>query len=224
MIYRICHRKCKTNNPDGYKNLYVGNAYNCENKDNINELNAFLNEATGIYYLWKNCNDKIIGQIQYRKHLDNDGILKYSDIEKLLKKYDIITTTPYIVGNGIYLNLRGEIGTPINQRTLDKYYKLLCEIEPSLEEYLNTCYFNPGDMFITTKELYNKYCEWVFPIMIPLTKRFIKEDMEANNKNRFMAYIFERLLTYWINKNNLKVKTFDYVITSDRLKETEVVE
>lgn len=223
MIYRISHRKCETPKISGYKDLYVGDVCDYLDKDNINHLNPFLNEATGIYYLWKNCNDEIIGQIQYRKHLDENGKpIPYKRVKELLKEYDIITTTPYVVGNGIYLNLRGEIGNEINQRTLDKYYYLLCEIEPELKDYFDTTWFNCGDMFIMKKELYDKYCEWIFPIMIPLTEQFVEEDMEINNKNRFMAYIFERLLTYWVNKNNLKVKTFDYVITNDRLPATEV--
>lgn len=223
MIYRICHRECETPKIEGYKDLYVGDLCNYLDEDNINYLNPFLNEATGMYYIWKNCNDEIKGQIQYRKHLsDNGEALSYDKIKELLNEYDIVTTTPYAVGNGIYLNLRSEIGNDINKKTLDKYYYKLCEIEPELKEYFNTTSFSPGNMFACRKEIYDNYCEWVFSIMIPLTKQFIKEDMKINNKNRFMAYIFERLLTYWVKKNNLKIITFDYKITGDRLPVTEV--
>lgn len=216
MIYIIKHKEIETPKIEGYKELGVGECFK-GNKDNINSLNPYINELTGVYDIWKNCKDEIKGQIQYRKHLDDEGsFLSYGKAKELLNDYDIITTTPYVVGNGIYKNLRGEIGEEPIKQVLDKYYYRLIEIEPELEEYFKTYYFNPGNMFICKKEIYDAYCEWLFPIMIPLAEQFKKEDLSCV-KTRMMGYIGERLLTYWINKNNLKVKTFDYLITGERL-------
>lgn len=216
MIYIIKHKEVETPKIKGYKELGVGECFK-GNKNNINGLNSYLNEMTGMYDIWKNYKDEIKGQIQYRKHLDDEGsFLSYNKAKDLLNDYDIITTTPYVVGDGIYHNLRGEIGDESIKQVLDKYYYRLIEIEPKLEEYFNTYYFNPGNMFICKKEIYDAYCEWVFSIMIPLTEQFEKEDLSCG-KTRMMGYISERLLTYWLRKNNLKIKELNCVITGERV-------
>ena len=222
MIYIIKHRECETPKLRGYKDLYVGDMCDYLDKDNINHLNPYISEATASYYLWKHCKDKYVGQVHYRRFLlDNGKILEYSKALEYLKEYDILFAEPYRVGNGIYNNLRSEIGNDINKQTLDKYYDILCEKEPKLRDYFNQTWFYPRNMFVCKKELFNKYCEWIFSIIIPITEQFIKEDKEINQKNKLIGYLYERLFTYWIIKNNLKVKTFEYNETSDRLPITE---
>lgn len=216
MIYIIKHKEVKIPKIKGYKELGVGECFK-EHKDNINDLNPYINELTGVYDIWKNCKDDIKGQIQYRNHLEEDGnFLTYDRAKELLKDYDIITGNSYIVGNGIYKNLRGEIGNDKIKKTLDKYYYELIEIEPELEEYFKSACFNRSNMFICKKEIYDKYCEWLFSIIVPLTEQFIKEDLSCG-KIRMLGYLSERLLTYWINKNNLKVKELECVIVGDKI-------
>lgn len=221
MIYIIKHRECKTLELRGYKDLGVGAMFDgC--KDNINGLNPFLNEMTGMYDIWKNKRDEIKGQIQYRKHLEEDGeILTYDRIKRLLRDYDIITTKQYYVANGIYNNLRNEIGDTLIQKALDKYYRKLIEIEPELYDYFNLKSFYYGNMFICKREIYDDYCKWLFSIMLPLAEDFVNEDLHIG-KNRLLGYIGERLFTYYILKHNLNVKECDVVTTADRLDATEV--
>lgn len=216
MIYIVKYKECETPKIDGYIDLGVGECFKGD-KDNINYLNPYINELTAIYDIWKNKKDEIKGQIQYRKHLEEDNsFLSYEKVKELLNEYDIIATKQYVVGNGIYRNLRNEIGNEQIKKVLDKYYYELIEIEPELEEYFNSTSFHYGNMFICKKEIYDKYCEWIFKIMIPLAEQFVKEDLECG-KTRMMGYIDERLLTYYIRKNNLKVKKLDVVVTGDRL-------
>lgn len=66
-------------------------------------------------------------------------------------------------------------------------------------------------MFICNKDIYKQYCDWVFPLILPLFDK-IKTD-----KPRFMSYVVERLLTYWVKKNNLKAIELKYNETMDRL-------
>lgn len=216
MIYIVKHKECEVPEISGYIEIGVGECFK-SNKDNINYLNPYLNELTAIYDIWKNKKDEIKGQIQYRKHLEEDNsFLSYERTKELLNEYDIITTKQYVVSNGIYRNLRGEIGNEQIKKVLDKYYYELIEIEPELEDYFNSTSFYYGNMFICKKEVYDKYCEWVFKIMIPLAEQFVKEDLECG-KTRMMGYISERLLTYYIRKHNLKVKELDVVVTGERI-------
>lgn len=102
------------------------------------------------------------------------------------------------------------------KQVLDKYYYKLIEIEPELEEYFKSTCFNRSNMFICKKEIYDKYCKWLFSLIIPLCNEFIKEDLSCG-KIRMLGYLSERLLTYWINKNNLKIKELQCVITGDKI-------
>ena len=216
MIYIIKHKECETPKIDGYMDLGVGECFK-GNKDNINDLNLYINEMTGMYDIWKNHNDEIKGQIQYRKHLEENGeFLSYERAKELLNDYDIIATQEYVVRDGIYHNLRNEIGDEPIKQVLDKYYNMLIEKEPELEEYFKSTNFHVGNMFICKKEVYDAYCEWFFNIMLPLAREFAENDIKIG-KNRLLGYVGERLLTYWIRKNNLKVKELNCVITGGRL-------
>lgn len=212
MIYIVKHKEVETPKLKGYKDIGTGDLFK-GGKDNIEYISPYINEMSAMYDIWKNKKDEIKGQIQYRKHLAYNGeMLKYDDAKKLLEEYDMITTIPYKVKDGIYHNLRGEIGDEPIKQALDKYYRELCEIEPELYDYFNSTSFHYGNLFICKKEIYDAYCEWFFPIIIPLTEQFVNEDLGCG-KRRMMGYIGERLFTYWVRKHNLKVKELDVVIT-----------
>ena len=223
MIYIVKHRECETPKLKDYKDLYVGDMYKCKKKDNINHLNPYINELTALYYMWKNFDDEYIGLVHYRRFLldENEEILSFDKAKSLLNDYDILFAERYVVGNGIYPNLRSEIGTEINEKTLDKYYHKLCEQIPDLDYYFKNTYLYPRNMFVCKKELLDKYCEWLFPIIIPLTEEFIKEDRLVNEKDRLLGYMFERLFTYFILKNELRVLELKCNETMDRLPVTE---
>jgi len=209
MIYIIKHRECETPKLKGYKTLKVGDICDYLDEDNINHLNNQLSELTGIYQINK-YNDEIKGQVHYRRYfLDENGdVLSFDKAKELLKEYDIIITERYIVGDGIYHNLRREIG---DVDSLDRVYYKLIEINPDFKQYFDKTYFSPRQMFICNKKLYKKYCDWIFPLLLPIMDE-IKSD-----KPRFYSYIIERLLNYWIDMNNLKAIELPYNETGDRL-------
>lgn len=201
MIYIIKHKKYENPIPQNYKELYVGDLFN-ENEDNINYLNPYINEATAIYDIWKNYKDKIVGLCHYRRFFENNNsYLKFEDTKYILRDYDIIITSEVKFNKGIYEQLRSEIENP---DILDKYYNILCNKEPNLKKWFNYKSFNPKEMFVCKKEILDKYCEWLFPMIIPITEQFIKEDVEKVVNKRMIGHLVERLFAYWIWKNNLK--------------------
>ena len=109
MIYIIKHREYSNPIPKNYVELGVGN-YFAGQKDNINELNPYLNEATGLYDIWKNKSEEIIGLCHYRRFFwYNNNILSLKDSKEILKDYDIIITKEVQFDKGIYEQLRSEI-------------------------------------------------------------------------------------------------------------------
>jgi len=56
----------------------------------------------------------------------------------------------------------------------------------------------------------NKYCEWLFPLIIPITEQFIKEDASIVVNKRMIGHLVERLFSYWIYKNKLNCYRMNY--------------
>ena len=204
MIYIIKHREYKNPIPQDYKELYVGSMFEYNNLDNINILNPYANELTGLYHIWKHCNEEIVGLVHYRRFF----LCTFKTAKEILKKYDIIITEDVIFNKGIYEQLRSEIE---NVDILDKYYNKLCDIEPELKEWFKLKQFNNREMFICKKELINKYCEWIFPIILPIFKEFLEEDKDKVRNKRMIGHLSERLFSYWICKNKLNCYRMEYI-------------
>lgn len=208
MIYIIKHKEYHNPIPKGYKQLYVGDKFWEYTKDNINELNPYINEATGLYDMWKNNKDEIVGLCHYRRFFINNGdYLKLEDVKKILKENDIIITNEVQFDKGIYDQLRSEIENP---DILDKYYNILIEKEPQLKEWFELKSFSAKEMFVCKRTLLNKYCKWLFDLMIPITHQFIKEDKDKVVNKRMIGHLIERLFAYWIWKQNLKTYKMEY--------------
>ena len=53
-------------------------------------------------------------------------------------------------------------------------------------------------MFISRKEFLKGYCDWLFPIIMPLVDKFMKEDLTDDFKlNRTVGFIAECLFGYY---------------------------
>lgn len=208
MIYIIKHKTYNTPKLENYEELYVGDLFKYQELDNINNLNPYINEATALYHMWKHCNEDIIGLVHYRRFfIKNNDYLKFVDAEEILKDYDIIITNNVKFDRSIYEQLRLEMPNDRERLILDKYYNKLCEIEPKLKAYFNEKEFAPKEMFVCKKDLLDKYCEWLFSFIIPITQEFIKEDSNILQK-RMIGHLIERLFYYYIK--DLKLYRLDY--------------
>lgn len=211
MIYVITHleKYKKIRYPDDYQLLNVGPVYNYEGKDNINHLNPYINELTGLYYMWKNCDDEYIGLNHYRRVFVN-GINRnlWMSIEvakEALKQCDIIVHKRMFVPNGTLLTSLEQELHPY-ENLLHKYYDLTLKKEPGMRDFWEkNIYLNPKHMFVCRKELMDKYCEWLFPIVIPLAEQFVKEDLDQCANKRLLGFYFERFFRYWLLKEDLKM-------------------
>ena len=208
MIYIVSHiplSEDKYNNPD-YKILPVGQTYTSHGEDNINNLNLYINELTGFYYLWKNCNDEYIGINHYRRiFVDNSGKwISINDAKDIIdyRGFDIICTPLYKE----YISLENTLTMQhkVDERVLKKYLNILYTREHGLQNYFhNTVEFNPKNMLICKKDIFDRYCSWLFPLILPIVDIFIHEDVNNTIEKRLLGFIFERLLTYWISKEYL---------------------
>lgn len=239
-IYILTHKEIDNKNIDlsNYIPIQVGAALSdkdiCEIKDNTNNNISYKNkyylETTGIYWIWKNSDADIKGQMQFRRFLS----VNPNFIQAILNDYDIITANP--VKLEIPIQFHYEICHDIDdilgiRDILVGYYK---DYVYSYDKYIakgNILYYS--NSFITKKETYDNLCEFCFSVLDKFEEKFkyyddniltehaknvlLKWATEKNKKynhsdigqveyqKRVCAYLFERLVTLYIFHNKLNV-------------------
>lgn len=213
-IFTITHKAFTPPTDSMYIPLHVGRA-NAEDLgflgddtgDSISHLNPYFCELTGMYWLWKNYHETdYIGICHYRRYLinENDSIFTESQLEDLLQKYDIITTKlltlPGSYYNGFSANHHSKdlIATgEVLKEKCPEYWAIFNELVHGPHTYF-------GNIFITSKENYDRYCTWLFDILFEVQKR---TDFTGYNgyQKRLFGFLSEFLQTVWLRYNKLSV-------------------
>lgn len=175
--------------------------------DSISELNPCFCELTGMYWLWKNYHESdYIGICHYRRYLinENGSVFTEPQLEKLLKEYDMVTTRlltltcSYYHGFSENHHLKDLITT---KEVLKEKYP---EYTPTFDTLVHGPHTYFGNIFITSKENFDSYCNWLFDILFEVQKR---TDFTGYNDyhKRLFGFLSEFLQTVWIQFHELRV-------------------
>lgn len=170
--------------------------------DNISERNKKYCELTALYWIWKNDNAGYVGLSHYRRRFDiNEQMatwLPKSDI-------DVVLTIPV-------LNIKG-VKTQYCCDHIESDWNIMMEsIDCLSPEYLETAmrvgksnYYYAYNMFITRKEILNRYCEWLFPILFRCESKI--GDHQDAYQGRYLGFLSERLMTIFFehHKNEYNI-------------------
>lgn len=229
-IYVVTHKDAKLSMlPDGYEIIHAGHALakkdfgylGDDSGDNISRLNLYLNEITALYWIWKNTNHNFIGLVHYRRFFTTDGknFISTDAAKKILRESDIIV-------NGCefgYIPLRDWKAVLSTRKlaehvinTIKKYIALRQPDYLAAYDRVNNsfgvfCY----EIFITRREIFNSYCEWLFSFIIDATEEILATTDIANSDDpriyRAISFVAEHLMTVWLIKNRLKIKTLPII-------------
>lgn len=177
------------------------------NEINIDFLNPWYCEITGLYHLINNTNDDIIGLEQYRRYfLSNNGKTRLGkeEINLLLKDYDIICAKehyPNRNGPCIYcwpIKTGKKEKFEIFLNILEKYDKNMANY---FRNYLNGQWHIQGNLVVGKREILEKYLNWLLTIMIEYNKiiKLTSENIRIN------AYISEFFLGAWLTYYKYKL-------------------
>jgi len=215
----------KYNFPDNslYQPIHVGKSLSKhnfgylsdDNNDNISHKNRNFCELTALYWAWKNNYFKpykYVGLVHYRRYFTGDlpfgrfSILSDSEIEKYLDRYDVILPKK----RKYYIEtIENHYANAHNKKDLDTLRDILLEKHPeyidSYSKVMKQRELYLFNMFVTKKELYNEYMEWIFDILFELEKR-VNITQYDQYQSRVYGFISERLLNVWLLKNQLKTK------------------
>ncbi|MDT9331594.1 DUF4422 domain-containing protein [Clostridium perfringens] len=216
----------------GGKDINLVNSYHDNIGDNIAEKNSNFCELTALYWIWKNFKeDNYIGVCHYRRYFINnrfvkskDGFLNSEKARKILKKNDIILAAPWgwldITVKDWYLNTDGK------QKDLIELRKIIEELYPEyLEDYdevMNGYMASYLNMMVTSKEIFDKYSEWLFDILFELEKR-IDISSYTPLEARVFGFLSERLLNVWVKHNKLKIKYLQVYQTENSFSQKKIL-
>ena len=233
-IYAMTHKAFDVPDDPMYQPLHVGRegkadlGYLGDNTgENISHLNCYYSELTGFYWLWKNCKDvDYIGTCHYRRFLINEQekVLTKAEYEKLLQKYDLVTTRRVILNNSYHfgfsanhnitaLDTAGEVIRDLYAEYYDTYITLV---------HQNETYF--GNMIVTSKKLFDEYCQWLFTIFAEVEKRIDLDTDEDAYHKRVLGFISEFLLLVWVRVKGLKVYECKVGMTGEKAETRELKE
>lgn len=157
---------------------------------NISGKNRKYCELTAMYWMWKNTDHDYIGLSHYRRRFD------FTDEEVsaiTAGEADAVFTTPVInVPSVEYMYGKNheisdwEITKKVVKDLFPDYYDALVEVADSN-------YYIPYNMFVMKKQVFDKYCSWLFSVLEEC-ERIIgnKEDVY---QNRYIGFLAERLMT-----------------------------
>lgn len=226
--------------PKGYKVIAVGEKERLsktdwisdeENVDNIAYENPYYCELTALYSLWKSESKlDIVGLVHYRRYFMDykceaksfwEDVLSIEAARKYLQRYKIILPfmASKIPGSSIMYRKR----TFSEQ---DKHWKIIYKIiQEKYPDYMNAfesviyskeqVWFN---MFITVKEISDRYCEWLFGVLKEYDN-CIKNVYHEERIPRVDGFLSELLILVWVRKN-IAPKEIKYL----DVKNTEVNE
>ena len=211
MIHIIRHKDYDFPIPSGYVTCEVGPLYKGD-RPNINYLNPIINELTGIYDVWKNFDDPFVGFCHYHRFFmsEKGQMLDQKELYDIL--YDDIIVPYHVTYPDMTIRQSLEKDFREDLSTFNKYMDMFYEAELGLKEYFDGNTFHPRNMFFCRRAMMEGYCEWLFPLIIPIAERFKEEDFNRypHYYSRMIGFIAERLMTYYLIKNNYKWQELPY--------------
>lgn len=238
-ILVACHKADPNIRQDDiYMPIQVGKAlhpdldlgFQCDNTgDNISEKNGSYCELTALYWAWKNLKDvDYIGLCHYRRYFNLNsknkavGILSPKDIlhfdglnikYNLLKENNVIIpcfwSTPHSIWRDFLSHVLSE-DLYILYKIIEKNYPSYLK---SFESYLLGNKRSGFNMFIMSKNNFDKYCDFLFTILSKMEK--ITKLSDYISYKRLFGYIGEILLPVYCLNEGLNILNKPLLFVSD---------
>ncbi len=224
-IFQVTHQEVCEKVSNFIVPIQVGNRESFEDlrdntADNIADKNQTYCELTALYWIWKNTNYRYIGICQYRRIL----LVKYRDITNILDSHDIIVPSSVTFRKSVkeqYISVHVKSDWDIMIDTLREMYP---DYYNSSKKVFSNNKLYPYNMFITNRELLNKYCEWLFNLLFIIEKRVGDVSTRDTYNQRYIGFLSERLFTLYILHNKLQIEEcpviFEKVIQKENRVET----
>lgn len=212
-MYMVTHKAVKFI-PQGRTPIFVGAGDNPQHflrdntADNISEKNKYYCELTAIYWIWKNDKYSSYISIEHYRRFFLDihliGILKKNTMIKLLKRTGAVVSKKIIFKENIY----NYYCKKHNRHDIDLVREIIKTKYPDYLRNFDDVMLGKTasmlNMFAMKKDVYDKYCEWLFDILFTLETKISFKNRDQYQQ-RVFGFIGERLLNVWILHNQVEV-------------------
>lgn len=192
--------------------------------DNISLINCYYGELTGLYWIWKNYHQAdYVGLCHYRRYFLNGqhNIMSQTDYLRLFTSYDVIISKPVISDLTYYqtyqeahnINDLLTVGEAIRRLYPDDY--------PIFQEVLEGHAIYSGNLFATSKSLFNQYADWLFTILKDAS-RGIEPDAYDSYHRRVFGFLSEQLIYVWVRGRNLLYYECEIGFTQEKAETAEL--
>lgn len=184
--------------------------------DNISKLNPYFCELTAQYWAWKNMKDvEYIGLCHYRRYFKT--VFTEENVEKVLNGADIVLVNPVYSSVNIYDTLSRQL-VPEDITAFYLYIRKRLNNDKQIDDfYIRNNHFNPCNMFVCKKSLFDDFCQWQFDLLLKLYP--ILPLSPYKREQRLMGYLGETLLPFYCRLRELKVVTMPMVSMIGDVKE-----
>ena len=234
-LYIATHKEFTCPQDELYEPLWLGKTENNQwgyqedkTAPEISELNPLINECTGLYWMWTHAKEDYLGLVHYRRYFLKDEIKSPENVMDretaltILCEYDMITAPMTFLP----LTVSEQLQITVEKDAFDNGMNIVeAVIEEKQPDYLEAFrYVFAGktmfscNMFITSKQIFDKYCEWLFSIIIEAAKAIDVTDYAPYSK-RIIGFMAERLFTVWLVKQDLNIKEMPVLVT-EQLQDT----
>lgn len=190
--------------------------------DNISEKNPFFCELTAIYWGWKNLDADYVGLAHYRRHFSckktdwkYNSIMTSEQASKICEKYDVIVPKKrrYVIETlfSHYMHTHDVTHLELTREIIkDRHPEYLKSFDQGMKRR-SAHMFN---MFVMKKDVFDKYCTWLFDILFELEKMVDTSQLSPFDA-RLFGRVSELLLDVWLMHNNIKYKEVGFVQLGD---------
>lgn len=167
---------------------------------NIDFLNPWYCELTGLYYMWRHCTDDIVGLEHYRRYFVNNKreLLTKSEIQSALSTYDIILRyfecPRHQPTNWLHMSNPRKPFLQYFLQSLDDEYRDYITNAIYSSHILAQC-----NMFICKRPLLHEYCSWLFPALSKIPFDYFRQS------SRIIGYLAEFCFLHWVTFHNKKI-------------------
>lgn len=232
-ILVVTHKEFHFKSTPGYFPISVGpKSHEIKNvfflddtKINISNKNDYYCELTALYWGWKNLDFKFFGLNHYRRFFKEkingvSSILSASSVENILNDFQIIVPKPRFYLEGVKKHYINSLKSQKRENEIHIFLlkQVIGQIQPEYSSFFDSQMRNKHphmfNMFIMSKTLSDKYCEWLFSILFPLEKSLKKNNVLTP---RTIGALSEFMLDVWIKKNNIKYLEVPVLSTDSNL-------
>lgn len=195
--------------------------------DNIANLNESFCELTAMYWIWKNSSSNIKGMVHYRRFFvdtaNKNAAIDEADVARLLNNFDFIVPEKYWIMKSVEEDYSFH-------HSIDDLFALRSVIAENdsgyvdaFDECLARHYLYPYNMFISSSNGFDSYCEWLFPILFSLYEKIDIEKRDSYQK-RVIGFLAERLFSVFLLHNEKAIFECPVVAPRQGTKSRAVME